>query len=125
MEDQEFRAEMRKDMGTLLRLTRESNKTMAMAATHIVATSEKMQRLTGQIDGMVDDAEQDSRDVGIVETRIATKQEQLLDIQIQNARADGTAKTRGLIKDYLTIFTLAVAVGLTILGFLKFYVKLP
>lgn len=108
---------MRKDISALLRLTRESSKTMAMAATHIVATSEVMKSLNDKLDGIVDDAAKDSKVIGITETRVATKQEILLDIQIQNAKA-----TR--VQIVMVIIGMLVTATLGLLGFLKWYVRI-
>lgn len=88
-----------------------------MAATHIVATSEVMKSLNDKLDGIVDDAAKDSKVIGITETRVATKQEILLDIQIQNAKA-----TR--VQIVMVIIGMLVTATLGLLGFLKWYVRI-
>jgi len=114
--------EINKKQDRILVQQRELNKIVATASTQAVGTGEAIHVLAGKfeetiqrMDGVVDLAEDDSRKTGASQIRVTGKQEQLLDIQIQNAKL-----TR--IQIIFVLVGLLVTGTFGVLGFLKWYV---
>lgn len=131
-EVKECLAEILKNSNTSIRLIRELTKIVVTASTQIIGAGEAVHASVREIravgerfDGVIDLAEDDSKKSGSNQIQVTGKQQQLLDIQISNALADGRAKIRTTIKDYLQIGLSLVGVIGIILAFIKFYVRIP